>query len=329
MTADHVKTVKQTNSSFQSGAPIVTILTPALNCVASIGAALDSVAAQTDCPSIEHIVLDGGSLDGTLEVLSGYSQVTVISERDANLYDALNKGLRIAGGEVIGLLNADDTYSPHAVARALETLQRYPQAAMACGGADVVDHKGRLVVRHDGAVNRSLAVEDVVFGVPIINARFFRRSLFSRLGGFDVRYGVAADREFLLRAALAGEIAASVEGIAYVYCCHGGSLTIGGSGALRRIAADHMALAEDWLRRKPPVPPVVKQALAKLHAQGALMGLLAAARCGDWGAAIGSVRRGMGLRQDWPLAAAGISMSWLARRLSRSLRHRKVTESKR
>ena len=114
-----MKSVKQTNSSSQASAPIVTILTPSLNCVATIGAALDSVAAQTDCPSIEHIVLDGVSSDGTLDVLSCYPQATVISERDANLYDALNKGLRIAGGEVIGLLNADDTYSPDAVDVAL------------------------------------------------------------------------------------------------------------------------------------------------------------------------------------------------------------------
>ena len=78
--------------------PRLSIVTPCLNRAATIGAAIDSVLAQGE-PGVQHIVVDGGSTDGTAEILARYPHLTVIREKDRNLYDAINKGLRAARGD--------------------------------------------------------------------------------------------------------------------------------------------------------------------------------------------------------------------------------------
>ena len=82
---------------------------PCLNRVNLIREAIESVLAQ-DYPNFEHIVIDGGSTDGTLDVLREYRHLKLISEPDNGLYDAVNKGIRLAQGELIGWLNSDDVY---------------------------------------------------------------------------------------------------------------------------------------------------------------------------------------------------------------------------
>ena len=79
--------------------PRLSIVTPCLNRAATIGAAIDSVLEQRH-PSFEHIIIDGGSTDGTAEVLARYPHLTVIREKDRNLYDAINKGLRAVRGDL-------------------------------------------------------------------------------------------------------------------------------------------------------------------------------------------------------------------------------------
>src|SRR5258706_14822336 len=94
------------------------VITVSFNSAATIADTLSSVAEQT-WPEVEHIVIDGGSTDGTLEIVHGRNKLLahVVSESDAGIYDAMNKGVAAATGEIIGLLNADDSYAHKDVLR--------------------------------------------------------------------------------------------------------------------------------------------------------------------------------------------------------------------
>ncbi len=96
-----------------AGNPKVSVITPTLNCAATLVKCVQSVASQ-DYNNIEHIVVDGNSTDETLEILKPYN-VSVISENDTGIYDALNKGIARASGEIIHILNADDWYKHETV----------------------------------------------------------------------------------------------------------------------------------------------------------------------------------------------------------------------
>ena len=114
-------------------APFFTILTPSFHRAGMIARAVESVLAQGEA-NFEHIIIDGGSTDGTLDVLKKYPHLKVISEPDQGMYDALNKGLRLARGRVIGLLNTDDTLAPNALAAVRAGFDADPQAAAMMGG---------------------------------------------------------------------------------------------------------------------------------------------------------------------------------------------------
>ncbi|MEZ5996616.1 MAG: glycosyltransferase [Hyphomonadaceae bacterium] len=184
--------------------PTVTIITPVLNRAGMMPAALESLAAQA-CPSLEHIVVDGGSTDGTQQ-LAADAGAQVIEAPGTSIYEALNIGLGAASGDLVGLLNSDDVYAPAAVARA--------RAAFAQDGAlEIVRGRAATELFADGRWQTSdptpgpdpaLTLDSVLFGASNINACFFRPSLIARVGLFDTNYPISADREWLMRAILAG-----------------------------------------------------------------------------------------------------------------------------
>ena len=90
--------------------PLISIITPSYNRAEMIREAVESILVQ-DYPSMEHIIIDGGSTDGTLSILKQYPPLKIRTEPDNGIYDALNKGLGIANGEIIGFLNTDDFYT--------------------------------------------------------------------------------------------------------------------------------------------------------------------------------------------------------------------------
>src|SRR3990172_9317584 len=115
---------------------LITIITPSYNRAGMIRAAIESVLAQ-NCLAVEHIVIDSGSTDGTLTLLKRYSHLRVISEPDGGMYDALNKGLHLACGEIVGLLNSDDYYEPHVFAAIIHMFEQDPELDAVIGGARV------------------------------------------------------------------------------------------------------------------------------------------------------------------------------------------------
>jgi glycosyltransferase involved in cell wall biosynthesis len=176
--------------------PLVSIVTPSLEQGRFIEDAIRSVLDQ-DYPRIEHIVVDGGSADETLDVLQRYPHLTWVSEPDDGQADAVNKGFRMANGEVFGWLNADDMYVGGAVATAVAALRET--------GAGLV-HGGWRQIDEDGATIRD--IRPVAYDQQAeLNDRnavcqpgaFFTRSAFEAVGGLDASYRYAMDYELWLK----------------------------------------------------------------------------------------------------------------------------------
>jgi len=123
--------------------PLVSIVTPSYNQGRYIEKTIRSVLDQ-DYPDLEHIIVDGGSTDHTLDILKKYEgRIRWVSERDGGQSDAVNKGFRMSRGEILGWLNSDDTYCPGAVQQAVAFLREHPQVAMVYGDGYEIDEQGK------------------------------------------------------------------------------------------------------------------------------------------------------------------------------------------
>lgn len=176
----------------------ISVVTPVQNAVDTISDTLDSVEAQGHA-DVEHIVIDGGSTDGTLDVLRTREAICVVSEPDEGLYHAMNKGIALAAGEVIGILNADDVYANDKVLeRVAETIRE--QAVESCY-SDLV-----YVDRYDmEKVVRYWTSNTFVPGsfrrgwLPAHPTFFVHRGVYERFGSFDLDYKIQSDFELTMR----------------------------------------------------------------------------------------------------------------------------------
>jgi glycosyltransferase involved in cell wall biosynthesis len=134
-----------------SGLPKISIVTPSFNSIRTIRETIESVRAQ-DYSTWEHLVIDGGSTDGTLELLREYSHVRWISERDEGHYHAMNKGIERASGDVVTILNADDCYRPGALRAVGEAFRDHPEWDGLFGDIVYVDAVGREIYRREEAI---------------------------------------------------------------------------------------------------------------------------------------------------------------------------------
>jgi glycosyltransferase involved in cell wall biosynthesis len=178
----------------------ITIITAVYNARDTIAEALCSILNQGHL-STELVVVDGGSTDGTLEVIEQYSnEIDIkICESDDGLYDALNKGLRHASGDVIGFLHADDIYYDTQVLERVAHAFQDPKVDAVYGDLVYVKRESLgAVVRYW----RSGKFEEkkIVLGwMPPHTTLFIRRNLYERLGYFDISYKISADYDFILR----------------------------------------------------------------------------------------------------------------------------------
>ncbi|MEY2609194.1 MAG: hypothetical protein QOH31_7091 [Verrucomicrobiota bacterium] len=205
------------------------VITPCLNRVQLIGAAIESVIAQ-DYPNFEHWIIDGGSKDGTLDLLKRYRHLRVVSEVDRGVYDAMNKGIRLATGEIVVLLNSDDLLALGALSFIADIFQNAVGTMIVSAGCQIfrctTDGAEVEMHRYDEPRRNALSLRNVTLGTPNINARFFRRKVFDQIGEFDLAYPIAADRDFLIRAALHQLPDAPIAKVLYRYRWHAGSLTM-------------------------------------------------------------------------------------------------------
>jgi glycosyltransferase involved in cell wall biosynthesis len=183
--------------------PSITIVTPSLNAVATIGQALASVAEQDYPGAVEHIVIDGGSTDGTVEVARA-AGVHVVSEPDRGLADALNKGLRLARHEIFGELNADDLYLPGALRAVGEAMAAHPETEWVTGPCLIVDGDGReirpLISRYKDFFLRRWSYRlHLVQNFVSAPSTFVRTDALRAVGGYDERFLYSMDYDVWLR----------------------------------------------------------------------------------------------------------------------------------
>lgn len=179
----------------------VSIITVVYNAVNTIESTLLSVAQQT-FPNVEYLVIDGGSSDGTQEVISshGHGIAKFVSEPDHGIYDAMNKGIALATGDVIGFLNADDVYADgNVLARVAAIMERHHLDAL-YGDVAFFRHENpeRAIRRYSSAHFRP---DRIAWGwMPAHPALFVKREVFQKTGPFRTDYRIAGDFEFVARA---------------------------------------------------------------------------------------------------------------------------------
>jgi len=176
--------------------PLVSVVTPSLNQGRYIEDAIRSVMTQ-DYPRIEHIVVDAGSTDATLDVLRSYEHLRWVSEPDRGQSHALNKGFTMAGGEILGWLNADDVYLPGAIAAGVQVL-RDTGCALVYGGWKKLDEAGN-VVREISPMPWDYKLELEARNGVSQPGTLFTREAFESVGGIDESYRYAMDYELWLK----------------------------------------------------------------------------------------------------------------------------------
>jgi glycosyltransferase involved in cell wall biosynthesis len=206
---------------------LLSIITPTYNRANYIMDAVESVLSQ-DYPNVEHIIIDGQSKDGTLDLLARYPHLRVISEPDSGMYDALNKGLMKAQGDVIGWVNSDDLFLPGVFTDVMALFAAEPSLEAVVGGAVVfsgpIDNP--TILRTIPWIETGELIPRLTQNSPVTNGWFFRRSVFDKVGVFDASCLYSGDRDFLLRMAFAGTNYQPLRKVVYSYRVHPGSFTI-------------------------------------------------------------------------------------------------------
>jgi glycosyltransferase involved in cell wall biosynthesis len=181
--------------------PLVSIITPSFNQARYLEATIQSVFAQ-DYPRVEYIVIDGGSTDGSADIIRKYADRFAywVSEKDKGQTDAINKGFARAKGGILAWLNSDDTYEPGAVSEAVKYLYEHPEVGMVYGDADFIDETGRVIGRFSSAQTDYHLLRRGYVHIPQ-QTMFFRASLWHEAGPLDPTFYFAMDYDLWTRIA--------------------------------------------------------------------------------------------------------------------------------
>jgi len=182
-------------------APLVSIVTPSFNQACFIEETIHSVLEQ-DYPRIEYIIVDGGSSDGTLEIIHRYADRLAwwVSEPDRGQTDAINKGFSHIHGDILAWLNSDDTYMPGAISEAVGFLRDNPEIGLVYGDANLVDEAGNMIGRFPARQTDYRRLRQGYVHIPQ-QASFFRFSLWQRVGPLDPTFYFAMDYDLWVRIA--------------------------------------------------------------------------------------------------------------------------------
>lgn len=223
-----------------SDLPLVSIVTPSFNQARYIEATMQSVFAQ-DYPRIEYLIVDGGSNDGTVDIIRKYASkggvappngkhasnkgertsrnekhapntgertsplLWWVSEKDMGQTDAINKGFARANGEILAWLNSDDTYEPGAVSAVVKYLQEHPEVGMVYGDCNFINEAGRVIGKFGSAQTDHRLLRQGYVHIPQQTA-FFRADLWKQVGPLDPLFYFAMDYDLWTRIAARSEI---------------------------------------------------------------------------------------------------------------------------
>jgi glycosyltransferase involved in cell wall biosynthesis len=180
--------------------PLISIITPSYNQAGFLEACIQSVLTQ-DYTHIEYLIVDGGSQDGSVEIIRRYQDRITwwVSEKDKGQADAFNKGLNKATGKYIGWLNSDDLYMDNAVAQAIDFLEANPELAFVFGNVQSIDENGNItnIMRYSDWQLPDL-MRFKMIGQPAV---FMRADLVKKVGGLDTGYHFLLDHQLWLKLA--------------------------------------------------------------------------------------------------------------------------------
>ena len=202
------------------------IITVAFNASETIAATLDSISRQKEV-DVEIIVIDGGSTDGTIEIVKSYGNAVTyfISEKDDGIYDAMNKGAALASGDIVAFLNADDFYTNDDVLKLVQFAFASDNATVVAGAVEQID-KNHKIVRKIRATNYS--TRGFLWGIMLPHpTTFVSLPLFRKVGKFVTQYKIAGDFDFFIRLINHPEFRLSVLGQTLVKMRIGGVSTAG------------------------------------------------------------------------------------------------------
>lgn len=234
-------------------APLISIITPSYNQADYLEQTMRSVLGQ-DYPQIEYLVIDGGSTDGSAELIERYADRLAywVSEADSGQAEAINKGFGRAQGTYIAWLNSDDMYAPGAVAKAVAALEAAPELGMVYGDALSIDAQGRPFNRQ--SFQPYTLADLLAFNIICQPAVFMRRSALDRAGGMQQDFHYLLDHHLWIRIAQDHAIQHIPEILAYPrYHAEAKNLTGGeafGNEAFRII---------DWLPDQPGLAALAVQ----------------------------------------------------------------------
>ncbi len=180
--------------------PIISIITVTYNSAATIADTLQSVAEQ-DYPYIEHIVIDGASKDNTLAIAKQYNHVAkIVSERDKGIYDAMNKGIALASGEWIGILNSDDVFAtPQTISSVVSFIQQHPDVAAVYGNIVYFRTENPAKVVRYWKTKPYYPAFFEHGNVPPHPALFVSKKVYTEIGLYYPDFKICSDYEFMFR----------------------------------------------------------------------------------------------------------------------------------
>lgn len=200
---------------------MISLITATYNAAATLRDCLECVKSQTT-QGIQHIIIDGGSTDSTMEIVAEFQDnlSLVLSEPDNGIYDAMNKGLKLATGEVIGILNSDDFYPTHDTLDKVTKIFNDPEVEACYGDLNYVTELPPSVAADKRETEKYKTVRYWKSGqyspgkfywgwMPPHPTFFLRRSVYERFGNFNLDLGTAADYELMLRFLLKHQIKAA------------------------------------------------------------------------------------------------------------------------
>ena len=189
---------------------MISVITPVYNGEKFIESCIKIVIDQ-NCPDVEHVIMDGGSTDGTVDIIKQYAEkyphIRWVSEKDKGQSDAMNKGIAMAHGDIIGMLNVDDFYEPNILGKISDTFKGLPEPSLVVGNCNILGEEGHL--KYVNKPNNLKVTDLLTYRSPFpLNpaAYFYHKSLHKKIGLYKVDEHYLLDFDFIIKAVQAAKV---------------------------------------------------------------------------------------------------------------------------